>query len=659
MTSSRPRSSSPVDADGAAEDVRFATSVRCPIRLEAFSVLARIIRHATYAEEAPPTQASLWSIHHDLQGALRSGHPEWIHKDRLHIRFADREAMVVVDMTNTQFIGADRSLATFRRGYEPEIGILIDAFVPDDGVLVDVGANWGYFPLFLASRPGFCGRVLALEPFPASAAALQGVISAAGIRHLVEPLAVALGAAAGRAAMSEELFTGNNRISGEGALVVPVETLDRLAEAQGLARLDLLKIDVEGAEADVIQGAPRTIARHRPMVVFENWLDAEGRVDAAPFQALEAIAPHAFYSIDLDPPPSPGPEAATAESVAVRGRVIPLSVASRAALPPRINVVACRPDLDLAARLNVGTTTRQEPDREEDQSAPRSRMQNHAAHPGGRTDISPPRLGAGRTSGGLRDRLAAAARSARRHLARLRLAGGGRSPWKYKVHPDQPFGPVSYAQFGEDLLLLNLFSALGIDMPSYLDVGAHHPVNCSNAALLYARGSRGVCVEANPNLVPAFARMRPADLTLNIGCGPQVGTLDFYMIDEGSGRNTLDRATAEAFVAAHPQFSIRKIRKFPVLPLDEIVARHCSGRWPDFLSLDVEGLDFAVLEASRLTCAEGPKVICAEAVAGNDTDSTSAIEQLLAGRGFVPAARTIANVIFCRRDGLSLWTKAI
>jgi FkbM family methyltransferase len=332
---------------------RFAALLRCPIRLEAFCVLSRIIRHATYAEDAPPTQASLWSIHHDLQTALRSGHPEWVHKDRLHVRFANREAMAVVDMTNTQFIGADRSLAVFARGYEPEIGLLIDAFVPDDGVLADVGANWGYFPLFLATRPSFRGRVLAVEPFPASAAALEGVISATGTGHLVEPVAVALGAAPGTATMSEELFTGNNRIRGEGALVVPVDTLDRLADAQGLARLDLLKIDVEGAEAEVIQGASRTIARHRPLVVFENWLEADGTVDVAPFHALEVIAPHSFYAIQLDPSPLPAPKAATEYSATVTGMVIPLTINSRAQLPPRINVVACRPDIDLVVRLNI------------------------------------------------------------------------------------------------------------------------------------------------------------------------------------------------------------------------------------------------------------------------------------------------------------------
>lgn len=294
----------------------------------------------------------------------------------------------------------------------------------------------------------------------------------------------------------------------------------------------------------------------------------------------------------------------------------------------------------------------------EDLNAAHSQMQTSSAQEAEPTSTPSLRGVAGKFRRALKDALASNARPAESSPPGAHPTGSGLGPWNYKGHPDQPFGAVSYAQFGEDLLLLNLFSALGIERPSYLDVGAHHPVNCSNTALLYARGSRGVCIEANPNLVPAFADMRPEDLTLNVGCSPQAGTLDFYMIDHASGRNTFDRATAEAFVAAHPQFSIREIRQIPVLPLDEIVARHCGGRWPDFLSLDVEGLDFAVLEASLLNGAEGPRVICVEAVAGNDTDSSSAIERLLAARGFLPAARTVANIIFCRRADLPRWTRS-
>ncbi len=229
---------------------------------------------------------------------------------------------------------------------------------------------------------------------------------------------------------------------------------------------------------------------------------------------------------------------------------------------------------------------------------------------------------------------------------RLTLGNDTQIQWRFHGHPDQPFGATTYAQFGEDMIILNAFALRGIAKPSYLDIGAHHPVNCSNTALLYARGSRGVCVEANPNLVPAFAQMRPHDLTLCLGAGPARDELEFFMIDDYSGRNSFHRATAEAFVQAHPQFKIREIRKIPVLPLDDIVQLHCGGIWPDFLSLDAEGLDHAILAASAFSAQNGPKLICVETVSGDDASREDDIATLLRARGYAPEGRTVANVIW-------------
>jgi FkbM family methyltransferase len=227
----------------------------------------------------------------------------------------------------------------------------------------------------------------------------------------------------------------------------------------------------------------------------------------------------------------------------------------------------------------------------------------------------------------------------------------GLGPWHYRGHPDQPFGAVSYAQFGEDLVLLNLFHELGIERPSFLDIGAHHPVNCSNTALLYARGSRGVNVEANPNLIPAFAEMRPEDLTLNLGVGPTPGRLDFYMIDEWSGRNTFDGATAERFVAAHPEFAIREIRQIQVVTLEEVVQRHCGGRWPDLLSIDVEGLDLPILQGTSFDRDNGPRIICAEVVSGDDRSQAGGICAMMRARGYRQIFRTAGNALFLGDSG--------
>jgi FkbM family methyltransferase len=224
--------------------------------------------------------------------------------------------------------------------------------------------------------------------------------------------------------------------------------------------------------------------------------------------------------------------------------------------------------------------------------------------------------------------------------------GLGLGPWRYAGHPDQPYGPLTYAQFGEDIIVLNAFTLLGVERPSFLDIGAHHPVHCSNTALLYARGSRGVCVEANPNLIPAFARLRPEDVMLNFGIGPVAGELEFFMIDENSGRNSFDLATAEGFVAAHPDFSIRETRRIAVRTLDDTVSEYCGGMWPDFLSLDAEGLDHAILETSTITAQAGPRLICVETMSGEDHDVGASMSALLTARGYTAFGRTLGNVIW-------------
>lgn len=222
----------------------------------------------------------------------------------------------------------------------------------------------------------------------------------------------------------------------------------------------------------------------------------------------------------------------------------------------------------------------------------------------------------------------------------------------YRGHPDQAFGGSTYAQFGEDLIVLNIFSLLGVVKPSYLDIGAHHPIHVSNTALLYKRGSRGINVEANPNLIGAFQTERPDDINLNIGVGPERGTLNFYFIDDWSGRNTFRRDVAEDFIRENPQFSIRKVQPIQVMTINDVVDRHADGRFPDFLSLDVEGVDYDILANARFS-PDTPEVICVEAVSGADSDDSRRLKDLLDSRGYVLFARTISNLIMVRKARLA------
>lgn len=221
-----------------------------------------------------------------------------------------------------------------------------------------------------------------------------------------------------------------------------------------------------------------------------------------------------------------------------------------------------------------------------------------------------------------------------------------------KGHPDQHFGHRTYAQHGDDLMLLNLFDLIGIEKPSYLDLGAHDPFIISNTALLYARGSRGVNVEANPYLHQKFVEHRPEDKNLNVGVGTLPGTATFYQYSETSGRNTF---SMEEVKSLEGKMKVVCETVLPVRTLKQIVMEDCGSRYPDLLSCDIEGLDFQVLSTlPKLQPAMPPwalpKVICVE----TRRHETVSMQRMLGEKGFQLHCRMGENLFFVRLDYVKL-----
>lgn len=214
-------------------------------------------------------------------------------------------------------------------------------------------------------------------------------------------------------------------------------------------------------------------------------------------------------------------------------------------------------------------------------------------------------------------------------------------------HRDQWFGDRTYAQHGDDLAVLNIFKRLGIDKPSYLDVGAYHPFDLSNTALLYERGSRGINVEPNEALFAEFVKARPDDINLWNGVAPVTGFLTFHHVNADPGRNTFDVATATAL-------GIVRSENVAVVTLNNIVLNFCKGIWPDLLSLDVEGMDVDVLLSAEFG-ASGPKVVIVEADCGSG-DTSAEIAALMAVKGYVLHSWAGHNMIFVRAaDQARIW----
>jgi FkbM family methyltransferase len=206
---------------------------------------------------------------------------------------------------------------------------------------------------------------------------------------------------------------------------------------------------------------------------------------------------------------------------------------------------------------------------------------------------------------------------------------------------DQLYGPRTYAQHGDDLIILNIFDMIKIARPSYLDIGAHDPFKISNTALLYMRGSRGINVEANPQLIKAFRTQRPEDVNLNVGVAPEAGTLTFHMFDERSGLNTFSPEQARR-IEQGGQFRVRKKIEVPTMTVTDILDTHWSGGFPDFLSLDVEGLDLDILMSIDFARA-APKLICVEA---NSAEIGRRMLAFLEAKNYVLFFRAAANLFF-------------
>lgn len=150
-------------------------------------------------------------------------------------------------------------------------------FIATDAVILDVGAHAGQFSkLFATLAPE--GRVYAFEPSPYARSVL-GPALAVGGRGRVEVIPAGLSDTAGDLVLHTPikrrggLGFGIAHLGGEAAegvdQIVPLTTLDAFAETRGLARLDFIKMDIEGWEFRALTGGRSTLARFLPVLFLE------------------------------------------------------------------------------------------------------------------------------------------------------------------------------------------------------------------------------------------------------------------------------------------------------------------------------------------------------------------------------------------------------
>lgn len=150
---------------------------------------------------------------------------------------------------------------------------LIDTFtsqIHEGDVVVDVGANIGYYSLVFSDIVGQNGSVIACEPFPRALDHLKKNFSYnPRLASRITLLEVACSDRKSTLRMEEsEGNLGGSSVHEHGdGISVPGDTLDSLLK--DAPKVSLIKIDIEGREKEALQGAQGIIAKHRPRIIFE------------------------------------------------------------------------------------------------------------------------------------------------------------------------------------------------------------------------------------------------------------------------------------------------------------------------------------------------------------------------------------------------------
>jgi FkbM family methyltransferase len=198
-------------------------------------------------------------------------------------------------------------------------------YVTPGSTFADVGANFGYYSMLAAKAVGPSGRVHAFEPTPGLAKRLRHTAERNGFTHLtLHQVAVSDHSGAAAFAVARPDNQGTGHLVGTASadtITVTLTTLDEVAT--DWPRLDVMKLDVEGAEPAALRGAEATIRRFRPVILAE--VNEHSLLQSAS-SAAALVAQFRGLGYDLLRPTAHG--------------LVPLTHPSELGSPPHGNVIA-------------------------------------------------------------------------------------------------------------------------------------------------------------------------------------------------------------------------------------------------------------------------------------------------------------------------------
>ncbi len=214
--------------------------------------------------------------------------------------------------------------------------------------------------------------------------------------------------------------------------------------------------------------------------------------------------------------------------------------------------------------------------------------------------------------------------------------------------PTMPW--TSYAQNREDVLLRRAFA--GVSSGFYIDVGACDPVLLSVTKTFYDAGWSGINIEASPKQHALVAAARPRDLNLCVGCSDHPGTMTFFKArGDAVGLSTFAADEVQAHKARGFAFDEITV---PLTTLADICREHVGSRTIDFVKIDVEGHEAAVIAGADFVRFR-PRVLLVEATRPLSQEVTHAEwEQRLLDADYLFATFDGLNRYYVRKEDAHL-----
>ncbi|WP_159436582.1 FkbM family methyltransferase [Pseudovibrio sp. Tun.PSC04-5.I4] len=217
--------------------------------------------------------------------------------------------------------------------------------------------------------------------------------------------------------------------------------------------------------------------------------------------------------------------------------------------------------------------------------------------------------------------------------------------------------PHFYGQHAEDLVVFGLLKARFQQQRfrdwSYLDIGANHPVHCSNTYLFYRCGASGVAVEPNREMAQLFKKHRPRDRVIIAGAKFDERDTAKFRITENNLLSTFSLEFIDSWKRVNGSGAkIISSEDIALVDINDLVQENFleKNRKLHLLNIDVEGYDLQVLKRIDFRIAQ-PEVIVVEYIVPGQPELSKEFCEILESNNYILIYRGRLNLIFLRNRG--------